>query len=362
MDGSSSGADHAVTVPARDLAHFAAQLLTAAGVTRDDAEMTGGILADANTRGVDTHGVALLTLYLGQLRRGAVNRCPHRTFTPRRAATAILNADHGMGHAATAEAMEHAVRMAKVAGVATVLVENSNHFGAAAYYAMLAARHDCIGMVWSPAEPSVVPFGGRERFFGTNPIAIAAPPGTQYPGFTLDMATSVVAGGKIAQAAKNHRTIPPGWAIDQHGSPVTRPSDEDAILGTYSLLPMSGAKGYGLAMMIDWTSSLLAGTHWGPTVPRWSDGAEDPASIAHYVQALDVEAFVPLDQYRRRVDEFCAALKNVPPADGHREVLLPGEPELLTARERARTGCPLTAHVAAVLAQLSAEYGVPLPF
>jgi LDH2 family malate/lactate/ureidoglycolate dehydrogenase len=229
MENDKQGAEQIVTVPAADLAHFAARLLEAAGVPQADAELTGGILADANLRGIDTHGVSLLPLYLDQLRRGVVNARPHRAFAEKRSAVGTLDADHGLGHVATLEAMEQAVRMARVAGVATVLVHNSNHFGAAAHYALLAARHGCVGMVWSPAEPSVVPFGGRERFLGTNPIAIAAPAGTRYPGFTLDMATSVVAGGKVTQAGKNHQEIPAGWAIDGQGAPVTHPSDDDRV-------------------------------------------------------------------------------------------------------------------------------------
>ncbi len=359
---SKQGMGNPVTVPASDLAVFAAQLLAAAGLSSADAEQTAHILVEANLRGVDTHGVALLSLYVRQLRRGLVNAKPQRTFTRRRAAVGILDADHGLGHVATAQAMEHAVRMAKEAGVATVLVRNSNHFGAAAYYAMLASRQGCIGTVWSPAEASVVPFGGRQRFFGTNPIAISAPAGARYPGFTVDMATSVVAGGKIAQAGKNHETIPAGWAIDRDGQPVEQPSDDDEVLRTYSLLPVGGAKGYGLATMIEWTSSLLTGMQWGPTIPRWSDNLAEPASIAHYVQALDVEAFVPLDQYRQRVDEFCASLKSVPTAEGHLEVLLPGEPELARVRQRARTGCPLTNHVRSILSALGTEYGIRPPF
>lgn len=350
-----------IAVSPADLRRFATKLLVAAGMPDDDAGATARILVEANVRGIDTHGVLLLPLYVRLLRRGSINPTPRRQFIQRRSAIGILDADHGMGHAATTQAMDHAIRMAKQAGVATVLVKNSNHFGAAGCYAMAATRHNCIGMVWSPAEPSVVPFGGRQRFFGTNPIAISAPPGNRYPGFTVDMATSVVAGGKIQAAGKNHRTIPPGWAIDQQGRPVTQPSDDDAVLRSYSCLPMSGAKGYGLAAMIDWTTSLLVGTQWGPTIARWSDDTDERSSIAHYVQALDVEAFVPLPEYRRRVDEFCAALKAVPPAEGFTEVMLPGEPELNTARERERTGCPLSPHAYKVLSELGAAVGVPFP-
>jgi len=348
-----------LVVPFDTLLRFAADLLIAAGLTRDDADLAARVIGDANLRGVDTHGVFLLTLYVRRLRRGLINPTPRMSFEQRRSAIGVLDADHGMGHIATARAMEHAVRMAREAGTATVLITNSNHFGAAAYYAMWAAQRNCIGTVWSPAESSVVPFGGRQRFFGTNPIAISAPPGTTYPGFTVDMATSAVAGGKIYMAGKNHKTIPVGWAIDKEGRPVTEPSDDDAILSTYSGVPAGGAKGYALAMMVEWTTSLLMGTQWGPTIVRWGDDWERQVSLAHSVQALDVAAFVAQEEYQARVDAFCAALKSVPPAEGFAEVLLPGEPELRTAQQRAVTGCPMTAHTEQALAALAAEVGVP---
>jgi ureidoglycolate dehydrogenase (NAD+) len=346
-------------VPVDRLRGFASDLLCAAGMPRDEAALAARVIVDANVRGVDTHGVFLLSLYVRRMRAGLINPTPAMRFERRRAAIGVLDADGGMGHVATARAMEHAVALAREAGVATVLVTRSNHFGAAAYYAMWAARHNCVGTVWSPAESSVVPFGGSERFFGTNPIAISAPPGERYPGFTLDMATSAVAGGKIYAAGKNRKTIPEGWAIDREGRPVTQPSDDDAILGSYIGLPAAGAKGYGLATMIEFTTSLLMGTQWGPTIVRWSDDFQHNVSIAHYVQALDVEAFVDIAEYRRRVDEFCAALKAVPPASAPGEVLLPGEPELRTAERRAAAGCPLTPHVAGVLRALAAEVGLP---
>jgi ureidoglycolate dehydrogenase (NAD+) len=346
-------------VPADRLRAFAADLLCASGMRRDEAELAARVIVDANLRGVDTHGVFLLSLYVRRMRRGLINPTPTMRFERRRAAIGVLDADGGMGHVATARAMEHAVAMAREAGVATVLITQSNHFGAAAYYAMWAAQHDCVGMVWSPAESSVVPHGGRARFFGTNPIAISAPRGDRYPGFTLDMATSAVAGGKIYAAGKNRKAIPEGWAIDPQGRPVTQPSDDDAVLGAYLGLPAAGAKGYGLATMIEFTTSLLMGTQWGPTIVRWSDDFQHRVSISHYVQALDVEAFVEMGEYRRRVDEFCAALKAIPPAEGAGEVLLPGEPELRTAERRAVTGCPLTPHVAGVLRDLAGEVGIP---
>jgi ureidoglycolate dehydrogenase (NAD+) len=344
-----------------DLRRFTANLLEKVGVPADDAALAAHIITEANVRGVDTHGVNLLDHYVRKLQRRLINPTPHLVFEQQRSAVGILDADDGLGQIAAFHAMEHAVRIARTTGVATVLVRNSNHFGAAAYYAMWAAQQNCIGMIWSSAEASVVPFGGRAKFFGTNPIAIAGPAGNAYPGFTLDMATSVVAGGKVAAAGKSHHAIPVGWAIDREGRPVTEPAADDASLLSYALLPMSGAKGYGLATMVEWTASLLPGMPWGPQiVPKMEDWAHR-APIGHYVQAIDVEAFLPLEEYRLRVDQFSAALKHIPPAEGHTEVLLPGEPELRTAERRSHEGCPLPGYIVQQLSALADELAVPLP-
>jgi ureidoglycolate dehydrogenase (NAD+) len=344
-----------------ELRRFTAGVLQVVGVPADDAALAAHIITQGNARGVDTHGVNLLDHYVRRLQRRLTNPTPRMVFEQQRTAAGVLDADLGLGHIAAFRAMEHAVRLARSSGVATVLVRNSNHFGAAAYYTMWAAEQNCIGMVWSPAEAAVVPFGGRTKFFGTNPIAISGPSGNEYPGFTIDMATSVVAGGKLVAAGKFHQTIPVGWAIDQEGRAVTEPAADDRTLLSYALLPMSGAKGYGLATMVEWTASLLPGMPWGPRIVRKMEDRDHPAPIGHYVQAIDVEAFMPLEEYRRSVDEFCAALKNVPPAQGFTEVLLPGEPERRTAERRAREGCPLPAYVVRELSDLAKELGVPMP-
>lgn len=348
-----------IVVSAESLRSFATALLVGAGMPGDEAELAARVIIDANLRGVDTHGAFNLRLYVKRLHLGLINPRPRMSFERRRTAVGVFDADGGMGHVATVRAMEHAVQMARDSGVATVIVKNSNHFGAAAYYVNWAAEQNCVGSVWSPAESSVVPYNGRQRFFGTNPIAIAAPRGNTYPGFTVDMATSVVAGGKYYKAAQEHKTIPEGWVIDGEGRPVTQPSSDDAVFATYAGLPMGGAKGYGFATMIEFTTSLLMGTQWGPTIVRWGEDFDHRVNISHYVQALDVEAFVEIDQYRSRVDEFCAALKAIPPVEGVQEVLLPGEPELRTSQQRSVSGCPLTAHTVKLLVQSAASVRVP---
>ncbi|MCL5099203.1 MAG: Ldh family oxidoreductase, partial [Candidatus Omnitrophica bacterium] len=178
-------------------------------------------------------------------------------------------------------------------------------------------------------------------------------------GFTIDMATSEVAYGKIIAAGRAGKTIPVGWAVDQDGNPVTHPSNVESILSRYSALPMSGPKGYGLATMIEWMCGVMAGMPWGPHIVRKFDDFDHRAPIGHYVQALDVSAFIPIDLYRQQVDQFCAELKAVPPAPGFSEVMLPGEPELRTAAHRAQAGCPIPSDQVQLLRRLADDLGVP---
>ncbi len=347
-----------IVVSAQSLRRFAGALLAGAGMPAEEAALCAEVIVDANLRGVDTHGAFNLRLYVKRLRLGLINPTPRLRFERRRGAVGVLDADGGMGHLATVRAMEQAVALAREQGVGTVLVRHSNHFGAAAYYVNWAAAQGCVGTVWSPAESSVVPYNGRQRFFGTNPLALAAPAGRRWPGVTVDMATSVVAGGKYYKAAQEHQRVPAGWVIDDQGRPVTEPSADPAVFATYAGLPMGGAKGYGLATMIEFTSSLLLGTQWGPHIVRWGEDFSQRVDIAHYVQALDVTAFTSLAEYQERVDAFCDALKASPPVAGVEEVLLPGEPELRTARQRAASGCPLSAHTVETLIETAASVGV----
>jgi len=349
------------TYPASVLRDFARAALRAAGCPPEHAQITAEILIESNLRGVDTHGVFLCDNYCRRLQRGLMNSRPKLTFEKTRAATGILDGDRGLGQVATCHAMTHAIELARAGGVGVVAVRNSNHFGAAAYYAQMAARRGCLGMLWSHGESDVVPFGGKRKFFGTNPICFAAPAGYNTPMYTADMATSQVAFGKIRAAGLAGKEIPAGWALDRDGNVLTHPPSQASELAEVSAVPMAGAKGYGVSVFIELTCSALTGMPFGPHIVRKFDNWQQQAALGHYVQAIDIEAFMPLDAFRRNVDEMFAELKACPTAPGFDEVLLPGEPELRTQARRERDGCPIPSEVHQLLSDLGAELGVEFP-
>ena len=341
-------------IPADDLRGFGEAIFQKVGVSKEHAKVTAEILVDANLRGIDTHGIYLSNLYARRLQEGLINPAPKFSFEKKRAGIGVLDADFSLGQPATLEAARRAVELAQDAGVGIVTVKNSNHFGAAAYYGEYCARQNCIGLIMSDGECDVVPFGGKEKFMGTNPFCCCVP-GGKSPWFCMDMATSEVAFGKVRAAAEAGKSIPPNWAVDRNGKPVTDANK------AYAVVPMSGAKGYALGLMLEILSSRLTAMPYGPHIIRKFDDWENKAFMGHYVQAIDISAFCPIDEFKKRMDEMFVDLKNQPKAPGFKEILIPGEPEWRTKRSRKKEGCPIREEDANLLRQLGEDLGVPFP-
>jgi LDH2 family malate/lactate/ureidoglycolate dehydrogenase len=341
-------------IPPEELRTFGEGVFKKAGLSGEDAKTVAEILVEANLRGVDTHGIYLANLYVRRLQKGLINPTPRFHFERKRTGVGILDGDFSLGQLSTLEAARKAVEMARDAGIGTVAVKNSNHFGAAAYYAEYCARRDCIGLVMSDGECDVIPFGGREKFLGTNPICCCIPAGA-YPWFCMDMATSEVAFGKVRAAAEAGKAIPSNWAVDRNGKPVTDPTQ------AYAVVPMSGAKGYAIGLMIEILSSRLTGMPYGLHIVRKFDDWENRAFMGHYVQAIDIAAFCPVDEFRQRVDELFSELKTQPKGPGVEEILIPGEPEWRTKKRREEDGCPIREEDVKLLRGLGEELGVPFP-
>jgi ureidoglycolate dehydrogenase (NAD+) len=232
------------TVGSEELQAFCEAVLQAVGLSVDHASAVARSLVEANLRGVDSHGVIRFPIYVRRMEMGLINVRPDIRVEHTAEATATLDADDAPGQVAGLHAMHVALDLARRAGAGVVSVRNSNHFGAAAFYAIEATRRDMIGIALSHAEADVVPYGGRLPRLGTNPIAVALPTWNASP-LVLDMATSVVSMGKVLVAAAEGRDIPGDWAVDENGNPCT-----DARLAR-AVRPMAGAKGYGLALVID---------------------------------------------------------------------------------------------------------------
>ena len=324
------------------------------GLTDSDAERSADVLMHADIHGVDTHGVTRLKVYVERIEKGLVKANPDFVFTKTMASTGVFDADTGQGQIAALRAMDHAIELAGETGLGAVAIKNSAHFGAAAYFTTHAARRGFIGLALSHAEADMIPFGGRKPVLGTNPISVSIPrPGGE--PFCLDMATSAVPMGAVMLAAKEGREIPPDWAVDVEGQPVTDPAKARAVK------PMAGPKGYALSIVVDAFSALLTTCNFGLHVIRQYDDWTQPQRIGHFVGALNIEAFVPRGQFSERIAQMLNEIKATPPAEGFQEVLIPGELEAQRKALRQAEGIPLGSQVARELRETGERVGVAWP-
>jgi LDH2 family malate/lactate/ureidoglycolate dehydrogenase len=271
-----------------------------------------------------------------------------------RGAAVLMDAQHGFGQVAAAHAMAEALRRAEAHGTCFVGVRNSGHFGIAAYFAMMALPRKMIGLVSANAAPSMAPWGGRAAQLGTNPICVAIPTGGDVD-IVLDMASSVVARGKIRLAVSTGKSIPLGWALDSDGRPTEDP--QSAMNGT--LLPIGGPKGYGLALVVDIMAGVLTGSSFGAHVPS-TDQLSEPPSSGFTVQALDVAALTDPAEFERDLQRLIAEIREAPRAQGVDRIYLPGEIEWLTKQERLEHGIPVPHGLRDQLLKLGDDLGVRL--
>ena len=340
-----------VRVTADDLVRFTAAVLTEAGLPADDARTTAELMVEADLLGVDTHGVFRLTQYLDWLKAGAINKTPMIRVERRKGAVALVDGDNAMGHLVMKRCAEEAIAIAREFGIGWVGCHHGNHAGAAGIYAMMPVREGMIGLYGAVGPVRhMAPWGGITPFIGTNPLAIGVPAGAR-PPMLLDMATSTAAFGKIKVAADRGEAIPEGWAIGPDGLPLTDPTK----MAGASLLPIGGAKGYGLALAI----GLIAGTLNGAAFngPK-SSSPSDPSAASNtgqFICAIDLSAFGDPDVIRGEVDEVIDQMKSSPPRPGFEAVRIPGERSLALREANLAEGVPVAAPLFAKLAKLAAD-------
>ena len=341
-------------VTAADLKAWVRGVFTRVSVPQDDADTAADVLVSANIRGVDGHGVVRLPVYARRLRAGAINARPDIRVVQAGLAAVLIEGDNGLGVVTGARAMREAIWRAREYGAAAVSVRHSNHFGGAAYYAQMASAADLIGVSFSNTDPGMAPWGAVAAYLGTNPLAFAAPGGIE-GGIVMDMATSQVSSGKVMLAARAGERIPFGWATDRAG----RPTDDPHVALNGLMLPLGGYKGYGLALMVEILCGILSGSEFGSHTI--DDGAEPyrPQDVGHLFVAIDIERFMPLEQFKARMQQMVDEIHACQPAEGVSLVYVPGEIEMETAALRQREGIPLPASVAADLATLGELVGQP---
>jgi len=344
-------------VSAATLAEFCTACFEKVGLDADEARLVAQNLLFANLRGVDSHGLIRLKIYLERIRAGGFKLHQRPQVISEYDSAAVVDAGHGIGQVAATMAMKLAIAKAEKTGVAVVTVKNSNHFGASAFYALQAVEQGMIGFSVTNAGPTMAPTGGREGRLGNNAVALAVPAG-KAPPLVLDMATGAVAWGKIFVAQQEKRKIPSTWALDKHGVPT---DDPNAAAQQGLIQPFGGYKGYGLSLLIDILTGVLSGGAFSTHVRTLYQQVERPSEVAHTCAALRIESFMPLGQFRERMDEIIELMHSCPPAPGSERIFVPGEIEHETQRKRAAEGIPISGELQQELRVIATELGVGSP-
>lgn len=304
---------------------------TKAGLNEKDANNISDMLTWADARGIHSHGAVRVEYYVERIVKGGINVDAEMTFDKTGNASGIYQGKNGLGFTAALEAMDEAIKLAKTEGVAAVGVSHISHSGALGYFTEYAAKQDMIALSVCQSDPMAVPFGGTEPFFGTNPIAFAAP-AKDGKMFSLDMATTVQAWGKVLVARAKNEKIPLGWAVDENGV------ETDEAKNVHALLPISGPKGYGLMMMVDVLSGSLLGLPTGKNVSSMYNDLTKGRDLGQFHLVINPEMFVGLEQFKQNLSNTMDELNAVKPAEGFSQVFVPGERALTREAEYERDG------------------------
>lgn len=344
-------------VQSESLGFFCRQLLKALAVPEPHARVVVDSLVAANLRGVDSHGVQMLPIYIRHLQAGGFKVHEMGRVLMEDGVLLKFDGKNGFGQVVADQCTDHSIRICRALGVSVVVAQNSNHFGAGAWWGEKIARAGFIGIAMSNAGPAVAPWQGKSPVFGTNPLCVAVPGNHGNCSWLLDMATTTVALGKLAHAANlNQATIPLAWGfLDASGRPTT---DTVAAQGG-APTPTGGYKGSALAMMVEILCSGLSGGNMATEVPGRTAG--EPLGISHTFIAIDPARFMPAGEFAARMDRLVDIVKAATLADGHEEILVAGEPEWRCQETRQRQGIPVPQKLWAELNSLAQKLKVSAP-
>jgi LDH2 family malate/lactate/ureidoglycolate dehydrogenase len=356
-----------VNIDIESLKRFCTNLFVKIGLYPDDAQHAADVLVTADIRGIHSHGVGRILRWLDCINTGMLIPGAGMEIIQETPTSLLVDAHGGPGAPVSVKTMKKIIAKAESSGAAFAAVRNSNHFGIAGYYAMMALNHDMLGIALTNTPALAVPTFGRKVMFGTNPIAFAAP-ADEEKAFVLDMSTSVVPRGKIEVYDKKNEPIPLGWAVDKTGQPTTNAhqilDDMYHRLGG-GVLPLGGAgerfgghKGYGLAVMVDILCAALGG---GPMGSELCD-TDALKRMSHFFGAVKISTFRDPDTFRTDMDQMLRRLSTCPPAEGEERVWFAGQKEFLKEEEARTNGIQLPEKTQKVLRDLGEEYGLKAPF
>ncbi len=341
-------------IPAARLAAFAARALVAAGLPAADAEIVASLMAEADLRGSDTHGVIRLPIYLRRIRAGGVNARPNIRVIGDRPSAALIDGDNGMGHLVMRRATQIAIDKAKATGIGWGGARMSNHAGPAALYAMLPLDHDMIGIYFAVGSNNhLPPWGGAETLLGTNPMCVAVPARDE-PAIVLDMAPTVAAYGKVRLKAQRGEQMPVGWMIDRDGKPLTDPKRADEGY----LLPIGDYKGYGLSLIIGILAGALNRAALGRDVVDFVKETGKATNTGHAIAAIAIDTFMPPADFKHAIDGVIRDIRNSQRLPGVARIFLPGEQSHTKYLDRRAHGVPMPKALRASLDAVAREFNI----
>jgi L-2-hydroxycarboxylate dehydrogenase (NAD+) len=335
-------------------------------VPYEDAVIAADVLAYSDEHGIDSHGIARLKTYCDLLQAKRINPKPKISVIREKGSIATVDGDNGLGLVVGPKCMEIAMQKAKDYGSGWVSVYNTNHYGAAGYYPVMALKDDLIGFSMTNTTAGVVPFNGSVKMLGTNPIAIAFP-GLKEPPVLIDFASSTVSYGKVEIAKRKGEMIPTGWCIDKEGYSTNDPVE---MIDGGALLPLGGDKdggghkGYCLASMVDILTAVLSGANWGPFAVPFAINVTAPnkevgKGIGHFFGAWDIDGFRDKEAFKKSIDEWIYTMRNTKPQTG-KKVLIPGDPEREAYQIRMKEGIPVNTEVVASLQDIADYTGIKI--
>ena len=355
----------------KNLLDFSKGVLMKLGVSAKDAAMVADNLVSSNLRGIDSHGVARLGRYVDGIKTKYIIPDAEPKIAKETAVLANVDGQNGLGQVMGTFGMKLAIEKGSKNGFGMVSVFNSNHYGYAGYYSMMAIKYDLIGISMTNSAPLVVPTFGKNSIMGTNPIAVAAPTKKNKP-WVMDFATSTVPRGKIEVYNRLNKKLPLGWATDENGNVTDDAARVERnlkdVLGG-GLLPLGGAgetygghKGYGLTVMIDVFCAILSGSNYGSHVVSKKAGQVVSPRVGHMFMVIDPNYFVGINEFKKNMDDYIDELKNSEKAEGESRIYVHGEKEFEMQEKREQNGCPLDEKTVERLLALSKEYSVPITF
>uniref|UniRef100_A0A7C5XJ56 Ldh family oxidoreductase n=1 Tax=Ignisphaera aggregans TaxID=334771 RepID=A0A7C5XJ56_9CREN len=337
-----------VKVFADELHRFTSECFVRYSVPKEDADIIADHLVLANLRGVDSHGIIRIPVYIEGIKKGYVKPFSKPQIIKETAVSVLIDGGGGLGIPIATKAIDIAIEKCRSVGLAVVGVRNLGHVGMLAYYTLKIARNNLIGLAAANGPALVAPWGGAEPVFGTNPISIAFP--TSSKPIVIDMATSAIASFKIRLAALKGEKIPEGVALTKDGKPTTDPKE------AHLLLPFGGYKGYAIALTIEILSGILVGGLLSKNVINHGS-----TQGGFFVLAIDPTMFREYNEYLKDIDTLTKMIKSCKPAQGFNEILLPGEPEDRIYEERLRSGIPIDINTWKMLTEVAKELNIELP-